>query len=550
MRLALSLSLLLLFCSAAVPGLAQPLEPPLVVFVVDETLQTATPAEGPDGLHALDTIFRTLGARTETVSLSGPLPADTQVVVLIRPLRALSINQLAWLWNHLTGGNHLLVAMDPIGLPVAGPERSTPANPDRANSGLASLLAQNYGIGLQDTAVIAGWFAAKGLAAQSMAFLQASPEKFMRHPIIEPLAAHDIPILTWGARTLWSEPIGPGSAAAPLLVQDYGYGETARVFGENGEPLTINIAADVQGRLVLGAAAENTAFGSRLVFLGDSEALLDGYGLAVDPITLLPAHIGNRILAERIASWLLERDEWPVLADILTWLSVDGSGEDWVAPPLIADVAGDSIDPARDIQGIYAFRDDAYLYLRIDTAARPRDYAELRIEIENTFDAVPDVAIWVTPRGIEARAADGTVEEVSDGAAAFGEVIELRLPLRVAGHGALLNSICFVHEQRDGAAERFDCTTAPPALVPSVTTRAPADLNLAPGPLAWVTAAPAGPVLSAPSPDAAVAQPAVTGQVFAVAGSSGEWVRVRNARGAGWLPASSVALNATFGSLP
>lgn len=555
MRPALILSLLLLIGGVVAPGLAQAQEPPLVVFVVDETLQTAAPNPGPDGLRALDEIFRTLGARTETVTLDGPLPPEARVVVLVRPLKALGLDQLAWLWNHLTSGHHLLVAMDPIGLPVAG-ERPTPANPDRANSGLASLLAQNYGIGLQDNLVVAGWFAAEELAAQSTTFLQAWPERFVRHPIVAPLAAYDIPIMTWGARTLWSEPIGPGSAASPLLTQEYGYGETAPVFGDKGEPLTVNIAADVQGRLVLGAAAENSAFGSRLVFLGDSEALLDGYGLMIDPVTLLPAHIGNRILAERIASWLLERDEWPVLAGRLTWLSVDGSGADWGAmPPLLEDARRDSVDPARDILQVYAFRDNAYLYVRIDTAAPPRELSELQIGIENTADGVPDVTIWVTPGGIEARtpdARDALIEAVTDGVAAFGEGVELRLPLRVTGSGALIGRACFSHRYPDGSLEDFDCTAAPPVLVPAVPTGSPADLHLAPGPLAWVTAPLASAVLAEPAPDAASIQPAATGQVFAAVGrnSAGDWVQVRNARGDGWLPAADVLLNAPLESLP
>lgn len=557
MRPALIVSLLLLLGSAMLAGLAQAQGQPLVVFVADETLQTAAPAEGPDGLRALDEIFRTLGARTETTALNGPLPAEAQVVVLIRPLRALSSDQLAWLWNHLVRGNHLLVALDPIGLPVAGPERSTPANPDRATGGLASLLAQNYGIGLQDSVVIADWFAADELAAQSTTFLQAWPETFMRHPIIEPLAAHDIPVMTWGARTLWSEPIGPGSVASPLLTQDYAYGETGRVFGDSAEPLTINISADVQGRLVLGAAAENATFGSRLVFLGDSEALLDGYGLMIDPVTLLPAHIGNRILAERIAAWLLEREEWPVLAESLTWLSVDGSGADWADTlPLLEDAARDSVDPARDILRVYAVRDDTYLYVRVDTTAPPRARSELRLDIENTFDAVPDVTIWVTPRGIEARAPDGAgrmLDAVPDGAAAFGEGVELRLPLRVSSSGALVGRVCFSHEHPGGGLEDFDCTAAPPAVVPALPTLAPANLHLAPGPLAWLTASPAPAVLGAPAQEAAaVIQPAVTGQVFAAVGrtGAGDWIQVRNARGTGWLPAASVLLNAPLAALP
>lgn len=557
MRPALILSLLLLIGSAVGSGRVRAQALPLVVFVEDETLQTAAVGEGPDNLRVLDEIFRTLGARTETISLSGPLPADARVVVLIRPLKALTTDQIARLWDHLVRGNHLLAAIDPVGLPIAG-ARTTPANPDRANSGLASLLAQNYGIGLQDTAVIADWFVSEGLTAQASTFLQAYPEAFVRHPVIEPLAAHDIPIMTWGARTLWSEPIGPGSAATPLLTQDYGYGETARVFGDNGEPLMINIAADVQGRLVLGAAAENTAFGSRLVFLGDSEALLDGYGLMIDPVTLLPAHIGNRILAERIASWLLERGEWPVLAERLTWLSVDGSGEDWTIPPLLEDTARDSIDPARDIRQVYAFRDDAYLYIRIDTAAPPPARAELRLDLENTFDAVPDVTVWITPEGIEARAPDARgalIENVTDGAVAFGKSVELRLPLRVTGYGGMVGRVCFSHEHPDGAREDFDCTSAPPALVPSVTTTAPANLHLAPGPLAWVTASPATDVVATPQELSGISgmiQPAVTGQVFAAVGrsSAGDWVQVQNARGSGWLPAADVLLNAPLESLP
>jgi len=552
-RLALALLVALLIGGIVSPDHVRGQEQPLVVFVVDEQLQTAAPtAEGPDGLRALAEIFRTLGARTETVTLSAALPADARVVVLIRPLRPLPVDQLARLWEHLLRGNHLLAAIDPVGLPVAGPQRPTAANPDRANSGLVKLLAQNYGIGLHDTAVIAAWFAPGGLAAQSTTFLQASPEAFARHPVIEPLAAHDIPVMTWGARTLWSEPLGPGSAATPLLTQDYGYGETGRVFGDNAEPLTVNIAADVQGRLLLGALAENAQFGSRLVFLGDSEALLDGYGLAIDPITLLPAHIGNRIFAERVASWLLGRDEWPVLAPSLTWLSVDGSGADWATPPVLSDSEGDSLDPARDIRQVYAFQDDHYLYLRVETTAAPHAQSELRIEIENTFDAVPDVAVWITPRGIEARSPSGGIEDVSDGAAAFGEGVELRLPLRVTGFGALLGSVCFAHERASGEVEQFDCTTAPPAVVSSVTTRAPADLHLMPGPLAWFPAAPATPVLAAPAPDAPVAQSAVTGQVFAAVGrnAAADWVQVRNARGTGWLPAASVLLNTDPASLP
>ena len=91
------------------------------------------------------------------------------------------------------------------------------------------------------------------------------------------------------------------------------------------------------------------------------------------------------------------------------------------------------------------------------------------------------------------------LDAVPDGAAAFGEGVELRLPLRVSGSGALVGRVCFSHAQTSGALEDFDCTAAPPAVVPALRTTAPANLHLAPGPLAWLTASPAPSVLGAPA---------------------------------------------------
>lgn len=118
--------------------------------------------------------------------------------------------------------------------------------------------------------------------------------------------------------------------------------------------------------------------------------------------------------------------------------------------------------------------------------------------------------------------------------------------------GALIGRVCFSHEHPDGTLEDFDCTTAPPVLVPPVPTTAPAALHLAPGPLAWVTAPFSTFVVDAPALEAGADQPAVTGQVFAAIGRNlaGDWVQVRNARGDGWLPTASVLLNTPLERLP
>ncbi len=160
-RLALALLVALLIGGIVSPDHVRGQEQPLVVFVVDEQLQTAAPtAEGPDGLRALAEIFRTLGARTETVTLSAALPADARVVVLIRPLRPLPVDQLARLWEHLLRGNHLLAAIDPVGLPVAGPQRPTAANPDAQQR--MCLLCRKQRHCAARHRVLAAWFAPGG----------------------------------------------------------------------------------------------------------------------------------------------------------------------------------------------------------------------------------------------------------------------------------------------------------------------------------------------------------------------------------------------------
>ena len=83
-----ALGVALLLIAPLVPVRAQESQPPLVVFIEDEQLQTSSVLDpGPDGVTRLEQIFQSYGARA-WLTLSDPLLKDTAVIVIVRPLRA------------------------------------------------------------------------------------------------------------------------------------------------------------------------------------------------------------------------------------------------------------------------------------------------------------------------------------------------------------------------------------------------------------------------------------------------------------------------------
>jgi len=560
-RRLLGLMLLLALCAPALlpRASAQDAAPPLVVFVDDPALQTASPGdEGRDGLSRLRAIFWQYGAQVETVKLDAPLPDNAAVVVLVRPLRALPTDQLARLWVHLTRGNHLLLAVDPAGLSVDAAGVSGAPQPEKAAGGLALLLNTYYGIRLQDTFLAEPWFGPGSLKSQLSAFTYSYVEDFAVSPITAPLAPYDLPAPVWGARTLTVEPVGVDSRAAPLLYTETAYGETnPKVFAAAPEPLAINLPADRIGRLLLGGAGENDRLGSRVAVLGDAEILLNGYGLSSAPGGG-PQFLGAQLLAERLVAWLLGApdDQWPGLPPGLTWLAIDGQSGDWgAAAPLVEDAAGDAPFPAYDIRRLDAFRDDSYLYLRVTTADPPAPQARLTLEIENTFDGAPDATFIAEPRLAALRVGEDAYLPVQDSALAAGAVIELRLPLRLLGsEGALIGRVCLADSRASLEAEPQDCTDNPPTIVPVAATQAPEAVWRATGPLVRVYSPRFESVnlRAGPSTGSRIVAAPLVGSIFAATGrsESGEWVQVANARTSGWLASFLVQANVEISSLP
>lgn len=561
MRLRLLAFLLaLLLALPPVSGLAQDdgAGPPLVVFIDDPALITSSVNDpGPDGLTRLAQMFMAQGAVTTSQDLTDPLPPDAQVIVLARPLRALPPDQLARLWVQLVRGSNLLLALDPVGLPTQRGEGLSQTLPERATGGLGTLLWQYYGIGLRDTFLVAPWFSPGSITSQDTTFFQVWPEDIVRHPVAEPLVDPALPVQVWGARSMAVEPFGMSNWAVPLLYTLSAYGEAnLGVFSaQQPAPLEVNLGEDALGRVMLGALGENTRFGSRTVVLGDSELLQNGYGLdlATDGT---PLYLGNSLLVERIAAWLLELpvDAWPALSPSYTWLALDGRAADWEGiPVLLPDDSADAFVTRYDIQGVRVFRDDLFLYVLVETDESPNPEMRMTLQFENNYDGVIDATVSVTHHEVVLLTGQGGETPVPDAVLAIGDALELRLPLRAIGPGALIGGLCLADSRTPTSSIPIDCTAQPLQVIPQSSTLSPIPLRHPPGPRVLLVAPEGSANLrSGPGTDFEVLDLVYNGAMFVPLGRNegGDWIQVQNALFTGWLVNFTIQTNVDPATLP
>lgn len=515
---------------------------PLVIFMEENAYGIASITDtGPDGVSALAAIFQQLGARTGFVRLGEDIPAEAQVVVLIRTRRPLPAEALARLWTHLEAGNHLLLALDAPGH-LAG-------NPDPQNGGLDRLLTWDYGITLLNGFMVSPTFTLTSITSLQGSLVEGNASATV-HPIVEPLLRYDVPVRMWGARTLLAESLGVEGQALPLL-NSVGFAETnPRVFRQDEpEPLEVNIGSDPQGELFVGAVSHNTSTQSRIAVLGDSESLLNGYGLAGSP----PLHPGNHILAQRLAAWLLEipLEEWPPLPSDFTWLEIDGDSTDWTtsATPLINENS-DTTVLSFAIAQTRAFRDQDYLYLLVDTRGTPNLNAQLEIQLDMDVDGTSDIEIIADAGRVSVNSEDNLGQFVSDARFAIGASIELRLPLRVTGTSARITTVCLTSSV-ELAFPISDCTDNPISVSIS-PTQAPADLLLSEGLIVSVNSSEMVNLRAEPSTNAAVLDTIRIGSLMRATGrnEAGDWILVQSARHRGWIAAFLLIATGDLQSLP
>jgi hypothetical protein len=539
------LIMVLVLVLRAVPGRAQTPTAPLVVFVLDKKAQTASLIDpGPDGLTKLAGIFQNLGARTENRTMEEGIPDDAAVVVIVRPWKQLPVSYIARLWVHMQRGNHVLLALDPIG--------QVKANPESAKSGFMKLATMDYGIQLLDTFVAEPWFTHTITNDQRTSFSRAYPD-VVSHPVIDPLIDYDMLVQTWGARSMRVEPFGPGSYAIPLLDTHSAYAEAnLKVFDTKNlpAPFEINLDRDTVGNVTIGALAESTKNGSRLVILGDSEIVQNDFGLAYIPNTVQPLFPGNMVLTQRLAAWLLELpiERWPSLPNNFTWIRIDGNGDDWKATlSSTPDSIDDGATLSADIQRVRAFRNLDYLYLSIETAAAPDAGITLQLNVDTNLDRTADTVVKVSLDQITAvNEADEEIQ-IPDGRMRIGQMAEVRLPLRVVGTDVRVHELCLL----EAAGAPLDCLDEPPYIQP-INERAPYDLLLPDSPLAIVQTNNYVNLRSGPSTSTVRIATVYHRTMLLVTGrnEAGDWLKVYNASHSGWIATSLVIVNCDVMALP
>ena len=512
-----------------------------VAFVEDNALATASINDpGAGGLGRLADLFRSFGASVRVLALDAPVPPDVELLVIVRPTRALPVTQTAHLWEFLERGGHLLLALDPIG--------HNRVNTIRSNAGISVLLEREYGLRLADDFLIEPWFSASTLRDVVTSWSTAYPEDFTPHPITAPLIEYDLPLRLWGARSLFVEAVTGSAITTPLISVETGYGETGRINLNSDDPdqFQRNIGQDTQGRLLLGAVSQHLDTGSRVAMIGDSEMFLNIFGQTrIIGNETLPRYPGNGIFTERLVAWLLgiPEDEWPALPGGFTWVSIDGFTDDWPANiPEFVDVAFE-VEPIRyDIYRTRLFHNDQYLHVSIDTLAALNDpmiQVEIRLSVggQPVLILLENDTVW--------RISDTLVQVIPDAQYAVADDIELRLPLRVTGLSPMVDVVCIIKESLDLTecfTERMTSTL--------VNTIDPLPLRYEPGPSAFTTND--ANVRVAPGQQGLLLGSLRGRSLLRVTGrtQAGDWIRVETGRYEGWISRALLVLNIDVERLP
>lgn len=540
-------------------GHAQEEGRPLVVFIQGRRpLDSASISNvGPEGLSKLADIFRSLGAEVIYRNIIEPIPDEASVVVLARPMRAMGTAESAYLWDFLESGGNLLVAFDPESTFILSPsvERGANIRSRIGRGALAELFDADFGIRMYDTFVAEPYVSNASLLRVDTMYSIGMPDN-VPNPITEPLRDYNLPLWVWGARHMRVEPFVIGGQALPLIYTDTAFAETDPGIFPTGRtaadvataPVEMNIGEDFTGRLNMGAIGMDLRTGARLAVLGDSEMLQNGFGLVSSGPT--PRYPANRIFAERLAAWLLElpEREWPRLPGGFTWIQLDGERRDWPDRSVATgpDAAGDSAQPAFDLQQVHGFADNRYVYLLLETAAPPEAEVQVTISLDALGeDPVPRLVASASGAVIERPGAPSEV--LRDVALGTGSAIELRLPQRLFGENIQV-TVC-VHSAP--GQEPLDCLDQA-LTVPYTNLQAPFDWALLGRPLATVYTNGGVYVRTAPSTDASIAGTVYNGTSFAVLGRNADasWIQVENGNFRGWMAAFLLTPNHDLTLLP
>lgn len=513
----------------------------VVGFVQGQPINTALVGNaGAAGLTRLADVFRSYGATVRTVDPTEPVPTDIELLVIIQPRRPLSVPTTAYIWDFLQRGGHLLLGIDPNG--------HNGINTERGNSGLNQLLAQEFGLSIADDFLIESWFSSQSLQDVVTSWSEAHPEDYVAHPIVQPLIDFSLPVRFWGARSVLVEGIPSSASTFPLIYAERPHGETGRINLRNDsqEQFALNIGQDNQGRLPLAAGSEHHDTGSRVGVVGDSELFLNIFGLTrIVGRETLPRYAGNDLLVQRLVAWLMgiPEDDWPTLSDDFTAIAVDGDLSDWPSDLLSTGSAPTALEPGGNgISNISSFYDDQFLYLAVETL-KPEDNDTVQLELRFRDNASIDALRLENGRLFSTN---GTAESsILDASYATGEIVEVRVPLRITGFPPQIEQICI-----GGANFVFSACT-----IATIVTNTVQTINTSPtagstGPNAFT--ANSANLRIGPGEQFPVIELLPARTLFRAIGRTEDsnWIQVENGRYSGWISLPLIVANIDIAKLP
>jgi hypothetical protein len=543
-------SLLLILCPLILLSLLGPAHAqqhrPIVGFVLNPTIEAASIFDpGSDGISDFADMFEALGADVQAIDLVEPIPPSTDLIVLVGPHVPLDIVSVVRLWLHMARGNNFLLTLDPVG--YAG------VNTEGATSSFLQLVTNGYGLITTNTFLAEPWFSQDSIGLVQGSYIRTYAD-ILPHPVVEPLISYGIPVQLWAARAIRVEPIGVDSLATPLLYTETAYAETNEdafnFLRGQPAPLELNLETDIVGRLNVAGLGENTESGSRIAVVGDSEVFENGYGLAMATSGAQPLYPGNYIFAQRLAAWLLEVpvDEWPSLPSGFTWVSIDGDDEDWNQAALTTDEADTTISGQYDIRRVRAFENGSYLYVIVETTAPSTN--EVRVDLELGREIPRQSSLTTVSASLEQVAVlveGGDAIPAPDAAIAVGNMIELRIPLRLAGSELQVSNLCLY----DALSSQTDCVDQS-ITVRQVNQPDPFDTRFPEGPLVTVSSTREIVLRQGPGTDFAQVAVIGPGRVLAATGrnAAGDWIYVETASNTGWVAVPLVVANNSVMNLP
>ncbi|MBK9123554.1 MAG: hypothetical protein IPM16_10615 [Chloroflexi bacterium] len=510
-----------------------------VGVIAGPELNSASPDDTDEnGLSRLAETIRELGGSVTVIPANREIPADVELVLLIRPQRALSVAQTAHLWDFLQRGGHLLLALDPIGHNGGSPESA-------ASSGLIRLLQAEYGMGIVDNLLVESWFGIESLGDVETSWSDIQTEDLFPHAITAPLIQFDLPLRYWGARSMLVDALTGTAATEPLIIAERPYGETARINFGSGDAaqLTRNIGPDTQGRLLFSGIATHFATGSRVALVGDGEIFLNVFGQrARASQDGRPLYMGDDLFAQRLLAWLMAvpEAEYPALPDGYTWIALDGDSADWPAD-LPAQGGPPPADSAYALQQIRAFQNDQFVYVLLETGQPVPRGTLVYLFVD---DADGNRQFFSADPGGVVQSGDATI---ADADAKAGAGVEIRLPRRIfATTDSVIARVC-VGDLSGSAVECFEEPVRP------VNTNAldPVPVRFGAGPQA-ITQVQDTNLRAQPTTRSTSFTRLPTRTLFAAVGrnTAGDWVYVQNGRYAGWINRPLLAINADVSRLP